>query len=145
MVRLGASIAAVGSVLLLAAPGLAAEFTKCRLTYSIKGWSVFYERSDGSGRITCSNGQQAAVRIVAHGGGVTFGTHEGINGKGVFSAVRGIDELFGTYVEVTAHGGAGTAGDSRFMLKGSANLSLAGTGQGINLGIAFGSFRIEPG
>ena len=61
MVRLRASIAAVGSVLLLAAPGLAAEVTKCRLTYSIKGWSVFYERSDGSGRITCSNGQQAAV------------------------------------------------------------------------------------
>ena len=33
-------------------------------------------------------------------------------------------------------------GSYRVMMKGNVNLS--GTGQGINLGIAFGSFRIEP-
>ena len=40
--------------------------------------------------------------------------------------------------------GAGGSVDARVLVKGNVNLSLAGTGQGINLGIAFGSFRIVP-
>ena len=37
-----------------------------------------------------------------------------------------------------------SGGSYRVMMKGDVNLSLSGTGQGINLGIAFGRFRIEP-
>jgi hypothetical protein len=30
------------------------------------------------------------------------------------------------------------------MAKGEVSLSLAGTGQGVNLGVAFGGFTIQP-
>ena len=77
------------------------------------------------------------MRIVTHGGGVSFGTHEVIEGKGAFSAVRDIDELYGGYAEASAHAGAGAAADARAMLKRNVNLSLSGTGQGVNVGFAF--------
>ena len=58
--------------------------------------------------------------------------------------MRDIVDLYGTYVEATAHAGAGGSTDARTMAKGQVNLSLAGTGQGVNLGIAFGGFTIRP-
>ena len=86
----------------------------------------------------------ADVSIVTHGGGVTFGTHKVIDGKGIFSAVRDISDLYGGYAEASAHAGAGAAVDARAMMKGNVNLSLSGTGQGINVGLAFGRFGIKP-
>ena len=118
--------------------------TECRLTYDLEGWSVFYKTSKGSGRITCSNGQSANVRIQTHGGGFSFGTNQVIGGKGVFSSVVNISDLYGGYAEAGAHAGAGRSVAARFMLKGNVNLSLYGSGQGVSLGFAFGGFRIEP-
>ena len=132
------------AAILLAAPAVSAEMIKCRMTYNLKGWSFLYKTSKGSGHITCSNGQAADVSIVTHGGGVTFGTSEVIGGKGVFSSVRDIRDVYGSYAEVDAHGGAGAAGDARFMIKGNVNLSLSGPGEGISAGFAFGSFKITP-
>ena len=137
-------IAAVCAMLFLAAPAGSAEMTKCRLKYDVKGWSFIYKYTRGSGHITCSNGQSASVAITTNGGGPTLGTHEVIDGKGVFSQVRDISDLYGTYAEIDAHAGAGGAADARAMLKGNVNLSLAGVGQGINLGIALGAFHIAP-
>ena len=137
-------LAAACSVVLLVQPASSAELVKCSMNYELKGWSVFYKTSRGSGRITCSNGQTADVNIVTHGGGVTFGTTEVIDGKGSFSSVRDISDLYGTYAEADAHAGAGRSADARAMMKGNVNLSLSGTGQGINLGFAFGRFGIEP-
>jgi len=117
---------------------------KCKLTYNLKGWSAFYRSGIGDGRITCSNDQAVDVRIRTQGGGVTFGKFEVIGGKGTFSAVRDIRDLYGGYVEAGVHAGAGGSADARAMFKGNVNLSLAGTGEGVNLGFAFGSFRIEP-
>jgi hypothetical protein len=137
------SLLMIASVL-LAGPAASAELTKCRISYDIKGWSVIYKTSKGTGRITCTNGQAADVVIRAHGGGLTFGTTEVIDGKGKFSSVRDIADLYGTYVEAAAHAGAGGSTDARAMAKGNASLSLAGTGQGVSLGFAFGAFTIRP-
>jgi hypothetical protein len=130
--------------LVLASPAGSAELIKCRLSYSLEGWSFFYKHARGDGRITCSNRTASEVRIVAHGGGPTIGTQRVTDGKGVFSAVRDIEELYGTYAEADAHAGAGGSVDARVLVKGNVSLSLAGTGQGVNIGVAFGSFRIVP-
>ncbi len=129
---------------LLAGPVASAQSTKCQISYDLKGWSVFYKTSKGAGRITCTNGQSANVSLSAHGGGVTFGKFKVIDGKGSFSGVRDIAELYGTYVEAAAHAGAGGSTDARVMAKGEVSLSLVGTGQGVNLGVSFGGFTIQP-
>ena len=144
MLRSTGIFAAAFAALILAAPPASAEMTKCRLTYDLEGWSVIYKYSSGTGRISCSNGQTADVKIVTHGGGVSFGTQRVIAGSGSFSSVHDISDLYGGYAEVVAHAGAGGSADARAMMRRSVNLSLAGTGQGINLGFAFGSFSIRP-
>jgi hypothetical protein len=144
MFRSMARAVAVVPLVLLAGPASSAEMIECDLVYSASGWSAIYKTQKGTGQIKCSNGQTADVKIVAHGGGVTFGTSKVIDGKGTFSEVADISELYGTYAEADAHAGAGGAVDARVMMKQNVNLTLAGSGQGINVGFAFGSFRIEP-
>ena len=144
MLRIVPRVALACASLLLAAPADSAELIKCRLVYDLEGWSFFYKHARGTGRITCSNKAASQVSIVAHGGGPTVGTQRVTDGKGVFSAVREIEELYGTYAEADAHAGAGGAVDARVLVKGNVSLSLAGTGQGVSIGIAFGSFRIVP-
>lgn len=121
----------------------AAERTRCRLEFTSDGWSVFYKTSKGTGRVECENGQSANVKIVSHGGGITFGTEQILDGKGRFSSVADISDVFGTYFEGVAHAGAGRAVSARGMFKGGASLSLTGKGDGINLGFALGGFTIR--
>ena len=139
-----ARVLLAAGILSLAAPAAADGLTKCRMTYDLSGWAVIYKTSKGTGRITCDNGQAANVRISTHGGGATVGTSTVVGGRGVFSGAGDIEELYGTYVEATAHAGAGASSDARAMTKGNVSLSLAGTGQGFNVGVAFGGFTIEP-
>src|SRR5215210_1556968 len=47
--------------------------TVCRLTFSMTGWSFFYKTAEGTGTISCENGQSANVSVWSKGGGVTFG------------------------------------------------------------------------
>jgi hypothetical protein len=138
--------AAIWGAALLALPGpaVSAEMTQCHLSYDLEGWSIVYKTSRGQGRITCKNGQSADVKIVTHGGGATLGRIRVVDGGGSFSSVEDISDLYGSYAEAMVHAGVGAAADARVMMKGNVNLSLSGTGQGINLGLAFGSFRIEP-
>jgi hypothetical protein len=136
-------VAAVAAALLLCAPAWA-EMTKCRMKYDLDGWSFIYRYGQGSGHITCSNGQAANVLITTNGGGATLGTEKVMGGTGIFSQVSDISQLYGTYVEAGVHAGAGGSADARAMMKGNVNLSLSGVGQGINLGIAFGAFNISP-
>ena len=60
----------------------------CSMTFQMKGWSVFYKTASGTGTIRCSNGQTAAVKLEAKGGGLTFGKSSIENGKGEFSGVQ---------------------------------------------------------
>lgn len=144
MRRFVAFAVSISASVLLAGPVASAQLTKCRISYDLEGWSVFYKTSEGTGRITCTGGQSANVRLSARGGGVTFGTFSVTGGTGTFSGVRDISDLYGRYVEAAAHVGAGGSTDARTMAKGDVNLSLAGTGQGVNVGFAFGAFTIQP-
>jgi len=125
----------------LASPARAA--TSCRLTFSLEGWSAFYKTASGSGFITCDNGQRASVLIQSTGGGLTFGKSKVTNGHGTFSQVESINELFGDYASGEAHAGAGSSAAAHVMTKGPVSLALAGTGQGVDLGFAFGKFTIS--
>jgi hypothetical protein len=137
-------ILAMATTSLLFALPAAAEMTTCRMTYSLKGWSVFYKQYDGGGSVTCQNGQRSSVRLAARGGGVTFGKSEIDNGRGTFSEVKDISEIFGTYVAVDGHAGATKSAEGWAMTKGEVSLALSGKGRGFDLGFSFGSFSIEP-
>jgi hypothetical protein len=121
---------------------LAAADVKCSMTFSLEGWSVFYKTASGTGNIRCSNGQSAAVKLNAKGGGLTFGKSSIENGKGDFSGVTGIDEIFGSYVSAEAHAGAVKSSKAGVMTKGEVSLALSGTGRGWDLGVAFGKLTI---
>lgn len=137
-------IGAAAGVLVLVAPVEAQrKLTSCHMTYDLEGWSFFYKTARGTGQIVCDNGQTASVRITTHGGGITFGIDSVAEGKGVFSRVWDIEEIFGVYVQAVGHAGAGPSVSGRAMTKGSVSLALSDSGRGVNLGFAFGAFSLQ--
>jgi hypothetical protein len=100
---------ALAAVLGGAGGAAAQELTKCHMTFSLEGWSVFYKSASGQGDITCANGQSAHVSIRAKGGGLTVGKTDITAGIGDFSEVTGIDQVFGKYASASASAGAGKA------------------------------------
>lgn len=117
--------------------------TRCELRYNLEGWSFVYMEYRGTGSITCRNGQYARVKIVTRGGGLTLGKSEIVNGRGKFSDVYNISEVFGTYVAINGHAGATKSVEGQAMTKGEVSLALAGKGRGFDLGVALGAFTIE--
>jgi hypothetical protein len=118
--------------------------TKCRLNFNLKSWSIFYKSGKGHGKITCDNGQSVSVRLRSHGGGVTFGKNEIIDGHGSFTHVRDIGELFGGYAASEAHAGVHASAGAQALWNGHIGLTLSGTGKGWDLGFSFGKLKIEP-
>jgi hypothetical protein len=118
---------------------------ECKMDFSLKGWSAFYKTAKGEGHITCSNGQSLSVALKSEGGGITFGKSEIKNGTGKFSSVSSIDDLLGSYAAAEAHAGAVKSSSARVMTKGEVSLALAGTGDGVDVGIDFGAFTISRG
>jgi hypothetical protein len=117
--------------------------TKCYMDFNLKGWSVFYKTAEGNGRVTCSNGQHANVKINVTGGGLSFGKMEILDGDGTFSEVLSIDEIFGAYIAAEAHAGAVRSAQASVYTKGEISLALKGSGRGINLGIDLGKLEIS--
>ena len=117
--------------------------TKCHMDFNLKGWSVFYKTAEGYGRVTCSNGQHANVKINVTGGGLSFGKMEILDGKGTFSKVLNIDEIFGAYLAAEAHAGAVKSFQASVYTKGEISLALTGSGRGINIGIDLGKLVIS--
>ena len=115
----------------------------CELKFSMSGWSIFYKRADGTGTITCNNGQSMAVKLSARGGGLTAGKSTIRNGMGEFSSVQSIDDVLGSYASAEAHAGAVKSAKGQVVTKGEVSLALSGTGDGWDLGIAFGKFTIK--
>jgi hypothetical protein len=114
------------------------------MNFSMSGWSAFYKAANGTGTIKCSNGQSMKVKLRARGGGLTVGKSVIKNGKGEFTSISGgIQELLGTYAQAEAHAGAAKSAQANVMTKGEVSLSLAGTGEGWDLGIAFGKLTIS--
>ena len=122
----------------------AAEPTvRCHLRYNLSGWSLFYKRAEGRGTVTCDNGQTAAVRIQLVGGGLTAGKYRIEDGRGEISTVHGISEVFGDYAQAGAEAGVVKSSQAQVLTKGTTSLALAGTGQGVNLGVSVGKFTIS--
>lgn len=115
----------------------------CRLSFSVSGWSVFYKTASGTGTVSCSNGQSMPVRIEARGGGLSVGKSRIDNGRGTFSGVSHMRDVLGGYASAEAHAGAVRSANARVVTKGPVSLALAGTGDGWDLGVAFGSFIIS--
>jgi hypothetical protein len=116
---------------------------KCDLRFSLQGWSIIYKHAEGHGTVTCSNGQSSPVKITVVGGGLTAGKYRIDNGKGEITKVRGIDDVFGNYAQAGAEAGVVKSGNAQVLTKGTTSLALAGTGEGINLGISVGKFTIS--
>ena len=89
----------------LAAPS-AEAMTTCRLQYELSGWSLIVKQYRGSGTVRCDDGESARVTIEALGGGITVGKSSIEDGRGTFSEVRSIEEVFGSYAAAGGHGGA---------------------------------------
>lgn len=133
---------AVASAALFGSPAQAAGID-CEMKFTLSGWSAFYKRADGTGTITCSNGQSVNVKLAARGGGLSFGKSTVREGRGKFSGVQTIDDVFGGYASAEAHAGAVKSAASQVVTKGEISLALSGTGDGWDLGVAFGKFTIK--
>ncbi|HET6804306.1 MAG TPA: hypothetical protein VFH59_02545 [Frateuria sp.] len=127
-----------------AGPARAAEpMVKCELSYNLQGWSIIYKHAEGSGTVTCNNGQSAPVKISVVGGGLTAGKYRVENGKGEITRVHGIEEVFGDYVQAGAEAGVVKSAQAQVLTKGTTSLALSATGQGIDLGVSVGKFTIS--
>jgi hypothetical protein len=115
----------------------------CKLKFTMSGWSAFYKRADGTGTVTCNNGQSMNVKLSARGGGLTAGKSTIRDGVGEFSSVQKIEDILGNYASAEAHAGAVKSSKGQVVTKGEISLALAGTGDGWDLGIAFGKFTIK--
>ena len=116
--------------------------TKCTLTFDLHEWSVLYESATGTGKITCDNGQSARVTIRSKGGGVSIGKFKISDGRGSFTGVSGINDVFGKYAAADSNAGATKAADAWVMTKDKVSLALAGTGKGWELGFSVDEFVI---
>lgn len=121
----------------------AADTLDCRLTYNIKGWSLVYKQSTGDGVVTCTNGQKMAVKIKAKALGLTAGKWNVHDGKGNFSDIHKIEDVLGGYAQAQAAAGAGKSASTQVLTKGTVSLALAGTGEGVNLGVDVGRFELS--
>ena len=127
---------------LVPSPAQAATVT-CKMTFSLSGWSAFYKTASGDGNVHCSNGQTLPVHISAKGGGLSFGKSSLNNGHGEFAGVHDIKDVLGSYATAEAHAGAVKSSAAQAMTKGEVSLAISGTGEGWDLGIAFGKFTIK--
>jgi hypothetical protein len=115
----------------------------CRLDYRIDGWSLVYKQATGSGTVTCENGESMPVSINAQAIGLAAGKWRIDDGQGRFTDVRGIDDVLGTYAQAEANAGLVKSGSAQVLTKGTVSLALAGSGEGVNLGVDVGRFEIE--
>ena len=115
----------------------------CKLRFTLSGWSAFYKRADGTGTVTCNNGQSMQVKLHARGGGLSVGKSTIRSGVGEFSGVQTINDILGSYASAEAHAGAVKSAQGQVVTKGEVSLALSGTGDGWDLGIAFGKFTIK--
>jgi hypothetical protein len=136
-----ASTLTFAAALALSAQAQAAEI-KCRMDFTMSGWSAFYKAANGTGTVHCDNGQTMKVKLRARGGGLTVGKSTIDEGKGEFSGVNSINDLLGSYAAAEAHAGAVKSTQANVMTKGEVSLALSGKGRGWDLGIAFGKLSI---
>lgn len=115
----------------------------CKMSYSLSGWSILYKHAEGKGTVRCENGQSMGIKITVTGGGLSAGKWHVDNGTGVFSDVHRISDVLGDYAQGGAHAGVVKSASGQVLTKGTVSLALAGTGEGVNLGVDVGKFTIS--
>jgi hypothetical protein len=140
--RMTTLILTAAAAAFLAAPAQA-ELAKCKMTFNLSGWSLAIKQMKGTGSVTCSNGQSASVAIESHGLGFTIGKSDIVNGKGTFSEVKDISEIFGTYAKLEARGTANKGGAAQVMTKGEISLAISGEGRGWEAGVSLSGLTIK--
>jgi hypothetical protein len=143
IVGLAVFAAAMAGVTALNPVHAAAVETKCHMTFNTSGWAAIYKHINGKGHVTCDNGQTASVRIHIRGAGLTAGKYSIDNGKGEFTKLKNLDEIYGTYATAGANAGVVKSAEGLVMTKGEVSLAVNGTGRGFNLGVDVSGFEIE--
>ncbi|WEN15970.1 hypothetical protein PY254_04670 [Rhodanobacter sp. AS-Z3] len=115
---------------------------KCDMVYNLTGWSLIFKHAEGTGTVTCDNGQSSKVKIAVVGGGLTAGKYHIDNGKAEITKVHGIADVYGDYAQASADAGVVKSSTAQVLTKGTTSLALAGTGEGVTLGISVGKFTI---
>jgi hypothetical protein len=127
-----------------APPPAAGADLRCRMTFSLEGWSAIYQSAHGKGIVTCADGSSFPVLIRAKGGGLTAGKWQIDDGVGTFSDVHRPAEVLGRYAEGGAHAGVVRSSEAQVLTKGTVSLALAGKGHGVDLGVAIGEVTLSP-
>jgi hypothetical protein len=121
-----------------------ADELSCKMKFSVTGWSVLYKTAKGVGHVTCSNGQKARVHLKTTGGGLVVGKSTIDDGKGDFTGIKDISNIYGDYAAAQGEVGAVKTAEGTVVSKGEVNLALGGTGRGWDLGVSFSKFSITP-
>lgn len=142
-IRLIYALGFIFFAVLNSAAAAAQGLTSCTMTYKMNGWSLVFKRYDGVGHINCSNGQRAQVGLSSNSIGFTIGKSE-IEGTGVFSEVRNLNEIYGHYVSLGGHAGVTKSIDGQVLTSGEISLVLSGQGRGVDIGVTLGALTISP-
>ncbi|MGZ0077521.1 hypothetical protein [Methylomonas sp. YC3] len=115
----------------------------CSMTYKLEGFSLAYKQYDGTGEISCRNGQKAKVTLSSKSIGFTIG-YSVIEGEAYFTDVKYISELFGDYVSLGNHFGFKNSVDRQVLTRGEISLVMLGRGKGFDIGFTIGDLSIKP-
>ena len=74
--------------------------------------------------------------------GFSIGKSE-IEGEGIFSEVRNLNEIYGDFVSMETHAGFLTSVDVQLLTRGEISLALKGHGRGIDIGATIGDLSIK--
>jgi len=118
-------------------------YISCSMNYKLSGWSFVVKQYDGSGNVTCSNGQRAQVKLTSRSIGFTIGQSD-IEGIGYFSELKDISEIYGVFVALEGHIGAVRSGHGQIMTRGVVSLAISGSGRGFDIGVTLGGLNISP-
>jgi hypothetical protein len=119
-----------------------ADDLSCKMSFTLKGWSIIYKTAKGHGTVSCSDGSSMKVYLSSKGGGLTVGKTTIDDGHGDFTGVKNIRDVLGSYAEGSAHAAAVKAGEATVVTKGEVSLAITGTGRGWDVGVDLGDFRI---
>lgn len=115
----------------------------CSMTYKLEGASLAYRQYDGTGEITCRNGQKAKVSLSSKSIGFSIG-YSVIEGEAYFSDVKYINEILGNYISLGNHFGFINSIDRQVLTRGEISLVLIGKGKGFDIGVTIGDLSIKP-
>ncbi|MCC7135327.1 MAG: hypothetical protein WAT53_07975 [Nitrosomonas sp.] len=132
------------SVAAITAPAQASSpYISCSMNYKLSGWSFVVKHYDGTGNVTCSNGQRAQVKLTSRSIGFTIGQSD-IEGVGYFSELKDISEIYGVFIALEGHIGAVKSGHGQVMTRGMVSLAISGAGRGFDIGVTLGGLDISP-